>query len=134
MLLVTTVSGKRWIVCHNPHEAERDAAQRDAALERISTELERIRDHLVSEVDRLRAAVIDDAGHDFNVNSTKQLREVLFDDHSGVSVSAPETRTLSPDEMGRRCSLVVVVGGADLGRYLRDPLRRWRSWRCPSSR
>jgi hypothetical protein len=36
-------SGKRWIVCHNPHEAERDAAQRDAALERISIELERIR-------------------------------------------------------------------------------------------
>ena len=36
-------SGKRWIVCHNPHEAERDAAQRDAALARIETELERIR-------------------------------------------------------------------------------------------
>ena len=36
-------SGKRWIVCHNPHEAERDAAQRDAAIERIETELERIR-------------------------------------------------------------------------------------------
>jgi transposase len=36
-------SGKRWIVCHNPHEAERDAAQRAAALERIETELERIR-------------------------------------------------------------------------------------------
>jgi len=36
-------SGKRWIVCHNPFEAERDAAQRDAALERIETELERIR-------------------------------------------------------------------------------------------
>ena len=36
-------SDKRWIVCHNPHEAERDAAQRDAALERITAELERIR-------------------------------------------------------------------------------------------
>ena len=36
-------TGKRWIVCHNPFEAERDAAQRDAALERIETELERIR-------------------------------------------------------------------------------------------
>ncbi|MDH3705384.1 MAG: DNA polymerase I [Acidimicrobiia bacterium] len=43
-------------------------------------ELERIRDHLVSEVERLREAVIADAGHDFNVNSTKQLREVLFDE------------------------------------------------------
>lgn len=36
-------SGKRWIVCHNPFEAERDAAQRTAALERIEAELERIR-------------------------------------------------------------------------------------------
>jgi hypothetical protein len=36
-------SGKRWIVCHNPFEAERDAAQREAALTRIETELERIR-------------------------------------------------------------------------------------------
>lgn len=36
-------TGKRWIVCHNPFEAERDAAQREAALERIETELERIR-------------------------------------------------------------------------------------------
>ena len=36
-------SGKRWIVCHNPFEAERDAAQRQAALERIEIELERIR-------------------------------------------------------------------------------------------
>ncbi len=39
-----------------------------------------IRDELVADTDRLRAAVIDDAGHDFNVNSTKQLREVLFDE------------------------------------------------------
>lgn len=36
-------SGKRWIVCHNPFEAERDQAQRTAALERIEIELERIR-------------------------------------------------------------------------------------------
>jgi hypothetical protein len=36
-------TGKRWIVCHNPFEAERDAAQRAAAIERIEIELERIR-------------------------------------------------------------------------------------------
>ena len=36
-------TGKRWIVCHNPFEAERHAAQRQAALERIEAELERIR-------------------------------------------------------------------------------------------
>ena len=35
-------SGKRWIICHNPFEAERDLAQRDAALTRVSEELERI--------------------------------------------------------------------------------------------
>ena len=36
-------SGKRWIVCHNPFEAERDQAQRHGALARIEVELERIR-------------------------------------------------------------------------------------------
>lgn len=40
----------------------------------------RIRDELTSETEQFRAAVIADAGHEFNVNSTKQLREVLFDE------------------------------------------------------
>ena len=35
-------SGKRWIICHNPFEAERDLAQRTAALARVTAELERI--------------------------------------------------------------------------------------------
>jgi transposase len=35
-------SQKRWIICHNPFEAERDLAQRQAALDRVSEELERI--------------------------------------------------------------------------------------------
>jgi transposase len=35
-------AGKRWIICHNPYEAERDRAQRDAALARVNEELERI--------------------------------------------------------------------------------------------
>ncbi len=43
-------------------------------------ELERLRDDLVSECDRLEAAIKEQAGHDFNVNSTKQLREVLFEE------------------------------------------------------
>lgn len=34
--------GKRWILCHNPDEADRDKTQRDAAIERITAELERI--------------------------------------------------------------------------------------------
>jgi DNA polymerase-1 len=42
--------------------------------------LVKIRDELTAETDELRAAVIAAAGHDFNVNSTKQLREVLFDE------------------------------------------------------
>jgi transposase len=36
------LQGKRFIVCHNPAEAERDRAERDAQLERIAAELARI--------------------------------------------------------------------------------------------
>ena len=39
-----------------------------------------IRDELTAETEELRAAVIAEAGHELNVNSTKQLREVLFDE------------------------------------------------------
>jgi hypothetical protein len=35
--------GRRWIICHNPDEAEREKATRDAALARLATELDRIR-------------------------------------------------------------------------------------------
>jgi transposase len=34
--------GKRWIVCHNPAEAERDKATRDAAIARLEAELDAI--------------------------------------------------------------------------------------------
>jgi DNA polymerase-1 len=43
-------------------------------------ELQRLRDRLVGDCDRLRQAIVDAAGHDFNVNSTPQLRQVLFDE------------------------------------------------------
>ena len=43
-------------------------------------ELTRMRDHLVGEVQRLETAIHGLAGREFNVNSTKQLREVLFDE------------------------------------------------------
>ncbi|MDH3756067.1 MAG: DNA polymerase I, partial [Acidimicrobiia bacterium] len=43
-------------------------------------ELTRLRDTLAADAERLAAAIVDDAGHEFNVNSTKQLREVLFDE------------------------------------------------------
>ena len=42
-------------------------------------ELTKLRDQLKADTERLRAAVIEDAGEDFNVNSTKQLREILFE-------------------------------------------------------
>ena len=42
-------------------------------------ELTRLRDHLTSEVGRLRELIHTDAGEEFNVNSTKQLREILFE-------------------------------------------------------
>ncbi len=42
-------------------------------------ELRALRDRLNAEVDELRQQVFDDAGTEFNVNSTPQLREILFD-------------------------------------------------------
>lgn len=42
-------------------------------------ELTAMRDELTAECDRLRVATIEAAGEDFNINSTKQLREILFD-------------------------------------------------------
>lgn len=37
------VPGRRWVICHNPDEAQRQKAMRDAALERITVELDRIK-------------------------------------------------------------------------------------------
>jgi DNA polymerase-1 len=42
-------------------------------------ELRRLNDEMSTECERLRAEIVSDAGEDFNVNSTKQLREILFD-------------------------------------------------------
>lgn len=41
----------------------------------------------------------------------KSGRKVFFDDVSGAKVAAPRERIVSLAEMGRRCSLAVVVGG-----------------------
>jgi DNA polymerase-1 len=43
-------------------------------------ELRGLRDRLVADVERYRALIVEAAGHDFNVNSTPQLRQVLFDE------------------------------------------------------
>ncbi len=39
---IASTPGIRWIICHNPDEAERDQAARDAAIARITAELDRI--------------------------------------------------------------------------------------------
>ena len=44
-----------------------------------AAELTALRKHLTAECDRLRLLVIEDAGFEFNINSTKQLGEVLFE-------------------------------------------------------
>ncbi len=41
--------------------------------------LEALHQQLVAECETLSAQIVEDAGEEFNVNSTKQLREVLFD-------------------------------------------------------
>jgi len=41
--------------------------------------LEAIHEQLVTECDALSAQIVEDAGEEFNVNSTKQMREILFD-------------------------------------------------------
>ncbi len=51
---------------------------RGVGVDRV--ELERLNRDMTAEADALRDAIRDDAGYDFNVNSTKALREVLFDD------------------------------------------------------
>ena len=42
-------------------------------------ELTRLRNTLTADCERLRASIQDAAGQEFNVNSTKQLREILFE-------------------------------------------------------
>ena len=56
------------------------ARMEDAGVAVDRDELQRLRDRLVADVERHRAAIVEAAGHDFNVNSTLQLREVLFDE------------------------------------------------------
>jgi hypothetical protein len=48
-------SGVRWIVCHNPNEADRDAARRTEALQRLTAELERIKQARARDAQRRKA-------------------------------------------------------------------------------
>ncbi len=72
-------------VGHLYHEVENPLVRVLAKMEHIGVavdrdELVRLRDTLVAECDRLMHRIWEDAGHEFNVNSTKQLREVLFEE------------------------------------------------------
>ncbi len=48
--------GVRWIVCHNPHEAERDKTRRDQALTRLTAELDRIKTARARDAERRKTA------------------------------------------------------------------------------
>ena len=56
------------------------ARMEDAGVAVDRDELQRLRDRLVADVERHRAGIIEAAGREFNVNSTLQLREILFDE------------------------------------------------------
>jgi DNA polymerase-1 len=56
------------------------ARMEDAGVAVDRAELQALRDRLVADVERHRAAIIEAAGREFNVNSTLQLREILFDE------------------------------------------------------
>src|SRR5690606_2509697 len=69
---------RRWIVCHNPAEAERDKAQRDAAVDRLETELAAIK----------RASARDAA------RAKKTGRKVSDDAHRRAECTLRDHRTL----------------------------------------
>ena len=54
--------GVRWIVCHNPHEAERDKTRHDQALTRLSAELDRIKTARARDAERRKTASTSTSG------------------------------------------------------------------------
>ncbi len=69
---------RRWIVCHNPAEAERDKAQRDAAVTRLEAEL-----------DAIATARTRDAA-----KSTKSRRKISDEAHRKAECALRDHRTL----------------------------------------
>ncbi|MFP5322294.1 MAG: DNA polymerase I [Acidimicrobiia bacterium] len=73
--------GLRWLNDELETPLVRVLAKMEVVGVRVDVEvLTALRDRLTLECDRLREAITEDAGHPFNVNSTKQMREVLFDE------------------------------------------------------
>ncbi len=81
LLSAIDAQGLRWLNDELETPLVRVLAKMEVVGVRVDTEvLTRLRDRLTSECDRLREQITEDAGHPFNVNSTKQMREVLFDE------------------------------------------------------
>jgi hypothetical protein len=77
---VESTPDRRWIVCHNPAEAERDKATRDTAIAR-----------LVAELETIAAARARDAA---NANKTKTKRKPSDDAHRKAECALRDHRTL----------------------------------------
>jgi DNA polymerase-1 len=81
LLEAMDAQGLRWLNDELETPLVRVLAKMEDVGVRVDTDvLTELRDRLTAEADELRAAITEDAGHPFNVNSTKQMREVLFDE------------------------------------------------------
>ncbi len=81
LLEAIDAQGLRWLNDELETPLVRVLAKMEDVGVRVDTEvLTRLKDRLTTEAEELREAITADAGHPFNVNSTKQMREVLFDE------------------------------------------------------
>lgn len=81
LLEAIDAQGLRWLNDELETPLVRVLAKMEDVGVRVDTEvLTRLKDRLTAEAVELREAITADAGHPFNVNSTKQMREVLFDE------------------------------------------------------
>src|SRR5690606_28260315 len=81
LLEAIDAQGLRWLNDELETPLVRVLAKMEDVGVRVDTEvLTRLKDRLTAEAEELREAITADAGHPFNVNSTKQMREVLFDE------------------------------------------------------
>ncbi len=101
-----------------------------ARMERVgvgvdAVELRRLNDRLVAECADLTGQIQADAGHDFNVNSTLQLRTVLFDElgltptkktKTGFSTDASSLEKLRGEHPDRRAPAAATARSRSSGR------------------
>jgi len=81
LLAAMDAQGLRWLNDELETPLVRVLAKMEVVGVRVDVPvLTELRDRLTAEAERLRILIEEDAGHPFNVNSTKQMREVLFDE------------------------------------------------------